>query len=197
MALRRSIDGARTRSASSIAVSSRAGEPPPPRKRRLSGRDGWDPSVARRTLIDNANGELEQAKRLAADPHWRRQRIRDVVSARHLLLELNEKLHERLAARGLDLDDLFPERGTARAFVDAMPTSDVLVSLTAAAHRNPQTDWTANRMLDMDALAVAVPYCDYVATDREAAHALHAEGVPARLETTVVATLNELVDALE
>ncbi len=65
------------------------------------------------------------------------------------------------------------------------------------AHWNPQTDWTANRMFDMDALAVAVPYCDYVATDREAAHALHAEGVPARLEATVVATLDELVDALE
>ena len=77
-----------------------------------------------------------------------------------------------------------------------MPSSDVCVSLTTAAHRNPQTRWTRNRIFDNDALSVAVPYCDFVVTDREATHALHAEGVPARLGTCVVATLDELVAAM-
>lgn len=158
--------------------------------------DGWDPIVARRMMTDNANVERELARWLSTQPHWRTQRVRDVVSARHLFLELNEKLAERLAMRGIELEELFPARGTARGFVDAMPSSDVIVSLKAAAHRNPQTDWTPNRLFDMDALAVAVPYCDFVATDREAAHALRSERIPDRLGTTVVATLDDLVDAM-
>jgi hypothetical protein len=40
------------------------------------------------------------------------------------------------------------------------------------------------------------PYCDFVATGREATHALHADGVPTRLQTTVAATLDEIVEAL-
>jgi hypothetical protein len=159
--------------------------------------DGWDPTVARRIMADNAKVERELANWLSTHPYWRTQRVRDVVSARHLQLELLDKLLERLAVRGLDLEDLFPEPGTARPFVDGMPCSDVVVSLKSAAHRNPQTEWTSNRLFDIDALAVAVPYCEFVATDREAAHALHTEGVPARLGTTVVATLDELVEVLD
>ena len=158
--------------------------------------DGWDPTVVRRLMIDNANFHAEQAASFAALPYWRGDRGRDVVSLRHLALELNEVLFKRLAVRGLELEGVVGDPESSRRFVDAMPTSDVTVSLMAAAHRNPQTVWDVNRMFDMDALAVAVPYCDFVATDREAAHALHTERVPARLETTVVATLDELVDAL-
>jgi hypothetical protein len=77
-----------------------------------------------------------------------------------------------------------------------MPSSDVCVSLTAAAHRNPQTRWTRNRIFDNWGLSVAVPYCDVVATDHEASHALHSEGAPARLATAVVPTLDALVETI-
>jgi hypothetical protein len=77
-----------------------------------------------------------------------------------------------------------------------MPSGDVWITLLTAGHRNPQTRWTANDIYDADALSVAVPYCDFVATERHAAHLLHAAGLPARVRTTVVATLDELVAAV-
>lgn len=158
--------------------------------------DGWDPMRALKMIDDNAAFEIELSNRLDQNLHWRRQRVRDVVSARHLAFELLEKLQAGLAARGLELEDVCGDPESARKLVDAMPTADVCVSLKAAAHRNPQTIWTHNRLYDIDALSVAVPYCDFVATDREALHALESEGVPQRMRTTVVATLDELVEAM-
>ena len=158
--------------------------------------DGWDPMRGLKMIDDNAAFEIELSSRLDENPHWRRQRIRDAVSARHLAFELLEKLQAGLAARGLELEDVCGDPESARRLVDAMPTADVCVSLKAAAHRNPQTIWTHNRVYDIDALSVAVPYCDFVATDREALHALNSEGIPERLRTTAVATLDELVAAM-
>lgn len=66
------------------------------------------------------------------------------------------------------------------------------VSLTVAAHRNPQTKWTGNDMFDIDALSVAVPYCDLVVTERHARHVLEVSGAPGRCGTTAMATLAEL-----
>lgn len=77
-----------------------------------------------------------------------------------------------------------------------MPSSDVCVSLTVAAHRNPQTRWDRNRIFDIWALSTAVPYCDFVAADHEAAHALHSEGAPERLGTVVVPSLDALLEAM-
>jgi hypothetical protein len=51
-------------------------------------------------------------------------------------------------------------------------------------------------MYDIDAMSVAVPYCDLVATDHEVVHALRSEGVPDRLGTKVVASLDELAETL-
>ena len=110
---------------------------------------GWDPRGARRMAEDNAAGERAQAQRLAADPHWRQQRVRDVVSVRHVALELQQQLEEALAARGLEYEDVCSDPVSTRRFVDSMPSSDVCVSLTAAAHRNPQTRWDRNRIFDI------------------------------------------------
>jgi hypothetical protein len=157
---------------------------------------GWNPMVGREIAQQRARQEREQADRFASIPHFRKQRVRDAVSARHVAFEINEPFFEALSARGLELEDIAGKPESARRFVDSMPSSDVAVSLTAAAHRNPQTRWTANRIFYIDALAVAVPYCDLVVTDREASHALHAEGVPERLGTEVMATLSDLAGHL-
>jgi hypothetical protein len=71
-------------------------------------------------------------------------RVRDTVSARYLIFEVMEVFQEALAARGSELEDLVGDSDSARRFVDAMPSADVCVSLKTAAHRNPQTRWTAN-----------------------------------------------------
>jgi hypothetical protein len=156
---------------------------------------GWDPTAARGMYDDNAAFQQEVAARIASTPILR-ERVRDYLSAIHMSYELRDEFMEGLAARGLEIEDVWGDPDSSRRFIDSMPSADVNVSLKAVAHRNPQTAWTRNRIFDIDALSVAVPYCDFVATDREAAHALHAGRVPERMDTKVVATLDALVHAL-
>ncbi len=158
--------------------------------------DGWDPSVARQGAERRAMQEREQAARLSAEPRWRRGRTRDVVAARYLAFECSPWFDQELDARDVRARELFDSRESARRFVDSMPSADVAVSLLTARHRNVNTKWTSRDLFDIDAMSVAVAYCDTVVTERHATHALHAAGLPRRLGTTVIATLAELVDLL-
>lgn len=157
---------------------------------------GWDRSVARRIAEDRARGERELAARLDAEPRYRRDLLRDAVSARYLAIDLLDGLKEALHAHGLGLAELVDDIDTARRFTDSMPSGDAWVSLLTAAHRNPQSRWQPNDIFDFDALSVAIPYCDVVVTDRHACRLANAARLPARLGTTVIATLDELVPIL-
>lgn len=159
---------------------------------------GFDPTVAKSGQEQRARQEREQAERFNQDPRWRRGRIRDVVATRYVVVELMDMLLEGLLARGATVDDLVvgDERAAIRSFVDGMPSADVHVSLQVVAHSNPQSAWTSNDYFDIDALSLAVPYCDVVATDRQRAHDLRRSACPKRLDTTVVSTPEDLVDVL-
>ena len=158
---------------------------------------GWDPTVARRIATERAKQEREQAQRLAAEPRWRRGRLRDVVAARYLAFEAMPMLDEALTRHDLQLEEVAGgDIDDARRFTDAMPSADVRISLLTAAHSNPQTQWTANDIFDIDVLSVAVPYCDVVVTERHATHLLRATGAAERLTTRVFATLDEFAEIL-
>jgi hypothetical protein len=158
---------------------------------------GWRPEKVMEVGEKRAQQENDQAKLLSEEPRWRRGRLRDVVAARYLALEIEGPLNEESTRRGLDFPALFPDPDAARQFTDSMPSADVWITLLTAGHRNPEAPWTVNDVHDADALSVAVPYCDFVATERHATHLLHAAGLPSRVDTTVVATLDELVAAIE
>jgi hypothetical protein len=158
---------------------------------------GWDPSVARRIAEDRARSEQELATQLDAKPQLRREQLRDAVSSRYLAIELIDVLVEALHAQGLTLDELVTDDiDTARRFTDSMPSGDTWISLLTAAHRNPEARWWPNDIFDFDALSVAIPYCDVVVTDRHACTLANAARLPARLGTTIIATLDELVPVL-
>jgi hypothetical protein len=65
---------------------------------------------------------------------------------------------------------------------------------TACGLRNPQFKWTSNDIFDIDALSVAVAYCDVVVTDKQAADALRRGRFPERLGSQVFTKLDELAD---
>ena len=157
---------------------------------------GWDPTVARRIAENRAAAEQQLAAELAEDPQLRKRQVRDVVSATYLAFDANNLLEDALKDRHATLDDLITEQGAAREFTDSLPSADVFISLKTALHRNPQTRWTPNTMFDIDALSVAVPYCQVVAADHAAADALNRSGVAARLGTTVVSKPADLVTQL-
>jgi hypothetical protein len=155
---------------------------------------GWDPRAAYEVAERRAAQEIEQVGRFNDDPSWRGERLRDVISAREVLIEINRMLGEGMAARGASLDDLFDENDieATRRSLDSMPSYDVSVSLKTAYHRNPEHSWKPNHIHDIDALASTVPYCDIVVTDREAASHLHRTGVADRFGTTALSTLSDL-----
>jgi hypothetical protein len=158
--------------------------------------EGWDPDVARRMASERAAAEQAQAANLDADPRWRRGRLRDVVSARHLLIDLNTPTTKAFAARGVATTDFVTDRHVPRRFIDSMPSSDVYVTLVVAAHRNPQRPWTANDMFDMGAASTAVAYCDIVVCDSHVCNALRAAKLEERAQVVVLDNLNDLAEHL-
>lgn len=131
---------------------------------------GWDPSVAHTGAERRAQQERDQAERLAAEPRWRRGRLRDVVAARYLALEVENIRDDALSTHGLRLPDVLSDIDRARRFCDSMRAADVWITLMTAKHRSADSGWEPNDMFDVDALSVAAAYCDIVVTERHAAH---------------------------
>jgi hypothetical protein len=164
---------------------------------------GWNPEIAFAIGDDRAQSERDQARRfddktlLPDDPvDYRRERVRDAVRARYLALELLDMLNESLLKRGLNFEDAFSDVGSAQRFVDAMPSADVAVTLLAQYHRDATFNWKRNHIFDIDALSVAVPYCDLIAADKQAVDALNRARVTDRIGSQVFASLDALADAI-
>ncbi len=164
---------------------------------------GWNPEVAETIGEERAQEKKEQAARfddktlLPDDPtDWRRQRVRDVVRSRYVIFELMEMVQEGLQARSLEIEEVWSDPDASRRFVDSMPSADTCVSLLTEYHRDPTFKWQKNHIFDIDALSVAVPYCDLIATDNQAVDALQRAHVPERVGSRVFGTLAGLVDAL-
>ncbi|MEX2255039.1 MAG: hypothetical protein WEC34_06350 [Acidimicrobiia bacterium] len=153
---------------------------------------GWDPTGTIAVTENRARQELEQVERFNADPRWRAGRIRDVVAAREVLIEINETLHRGLRERGAALDDVFGSPERTRGLLDSLPSFDVAVTLKMAYHRDPNHRWTTNDIHDIDALGSTMPYCDVVITDRAVAAHANATGLTDRLGTVVLARLDDL-----
>ncbi len=160
--------------------------------------DGWNPRAGYEVAAQRAAQELDQVERFNDDPAWRGERIRDVIAAREVIIEINRMLFEGLADRKASLDDVLDENDIekTRRFFSSMPSFDVSVSMKAAYHRNPAHRWKPNHIHDIDALASTVPYCDIVVTDKEAASQLMQARVARRFQTTVLSRLEDLIPVL-
>jgi hypothetical protein len=159
---------------------------------------GWRPEVTRQVAEDRAAEEQAQAERFTIEEgRWRRGRTRDVVAGRHMAFELNEMIAEGLAARGCELMEVFDEVTKSRRFTDSMPSSDVAITLLTARHRNAHTQWVTNDIFDIDALSVAVPYCDIVVTEQHACHVLRGAHADQRANTRLFTTLGELAELID
>ncbi|MCP4306258.1 MAG: hypothetical protein GY788_15600 [bacterium] len=157
---------------------------------------GWNPLAAFEVAKDRATQEIEQVERFDLDPKWRRGRIRDVVSAREVTIEILDALLRALQERSAELEDLFDNPEAARDAFDSMPSFDVAVTIKTSLHRNPNHQWKSNDISDIDALGSTIPYCDVVVTDAAMASHAASSGLAKRLNTTVLSRLSELPDHL-
>lgn len=161
-------------------------------------RHGWAPEKAKEITAMRLDQEVDFATRLDAHGSWRRGRLRDAVCARELEIELKEMLDEELRLRETTLGELVnEERSVIRALVRGMPSSEVSVELKTAYHRNPSKKWLTNDIHDIDAMALAVPYCDVVFTDAAARRVLITAGLDARMHTKIPRRPDELADYLD
>jgi len=158
---------------------------------------GYNPRGAIEIAQRRVDQEVDyQVARRSQNEYFRRQRIRDVVSARELLIELNELLWTGLHSRGVAHEDVFPSPEVSRPAFDSMPSFDVAVSMKTAYHRDLNHRWTVNDISDIDALGLTVPYCDIVVTDKAAAATANAAGLARRFDTVILGRLTDLVEYL-
>jgi hypothetical protein len=157
---------------------------------------GWNPASAFEIAERRAAQEIEQVSRFDQDPRWRQGRIRDVVAAREVSIEISEALARGLSLRGTTLAANFPEREDTRRAFDSMPSFDVAVTLKTAYHRDPLHRWTPNDIHDIDAMGSTLPYCDIVVTDKAVASHANQTKLAERLGTIVVSQLTDLLQLL-
>lgn len=158
---------------------------------------GWNPEAVTQVAERRAAEERAQTLRLDGGGPWRHGRLRDVVSARELLIEFQNMLPRALAERGLMLSDVISDQQSAREFVRAMPSTDVSIELKTAWHRNRDKQWAANDIYDIDAMSLAVPYCDVVVTEKACRHALETARLGKRMHTALLRDLADLPSTLE
>jgi hypothetical protein len=138
--------------------------------------------------------EEEQAQRLRLDGGgpWRRERLPDVISARELWIEFQNMAPIALQERGVGLEDVLTSPQAGVAFMRSMPSTEVAVTLKTAWHRNRDKPWSANDIYDVDAMALAVPYCDIVVTEKACHHALVSARMDKRMNTVLLRDLARL-----
>jgi hypothetical protein len=154
---------------------------------------GYDPRAAIKIAQRRAEQEEKLRMELDGDTRWRRDRLRDVVAAREMAHELMDAILKALADRQLSSNDVFPDRESLRRFMRSMPSTDVAITLKTTRHRDPNLRWTANDITDVDALSLAVPYCDVVVTENFAHHVLTVSGIAKRMDIVVLRTLDDLL----
>jgi hypothetical protein len=158
---------------------------------------GWNPEAVIQVAERRASEERNQTLRLDGEGPWRRSRLRDVVSAREFVVEFQNILPRALAERGLVLSVVTPDQQSARTFARSMPSTDVSIELKAAWHRNRDKQWTANDIYDIDAMSLAVPYCDIVVTEKACHHVLNVARLGQRMHTSLLRDLRDLPRVLD
>jgi hypothetical protein len=157
---------------------------------------GYAPQHALQVARSRADEERAQRLRLDGGGPWRRERLSDVVTARELLIEFQNMAPTAFQERGVGIADILTSSEAGVAFMRSMPSTDVSIELKTAWHRNRDKPWSENDIYDIDAMALAVPYCDVVVTEKACHHALVSAGMDTRMNTVLLRDLPSLVPTL-
>lgn len=153
---------------------------------------GYAPKRTLQIARSRADEERAQSLRLEGGGPWRRERLPDVVSARELLIEFQNLAPAAFHERGVGLEDILTSPEAGVAFMRSMPSTDVSMALKTSWHRNRDKPWSANDIYDIDAMALAVPYCDVVVTEKACHHELVSTGMDTRMNTVLLRDLSSL-----
>lgn len=161
--------------------------------------NGWNPENLLEQYKMRAQFEKLFVKELDEDPRYRIDSglLRRFVSFAYVQHSLNDTFWKGLRSRGVErLEEVFRPDSDDICVLDRMPSFDVYVSLMTSLHKNPNHGWKANHIHDIFALALTIPYCDIVLTDREMASHVRRTGVDKRMDTVVLSKLEDLSEHL-
>lgn len=143
-----------------------------------------------------ADGQSELAKRLVDHDLTRTSRMGDAMTATELA-DILKPLLAAMLARRLDPDALFDRGGQwLTALLEDIPSRWVSREMRRARHANTQQRWIRTDLNDVNALSVAVPYCDVVVTERQWVHHFQRAGLHERFGTVLISDLRELPSVL-
>jgi hypothetical protein len=162
------------------------------REKLLREKYDYKPELAVEEAKKRARQEEELAEELRKDPSKIRI-LDDIVTARYLYWELSDAFIEVLTRSGMKIED-FMKIGKKRVtdFVHYMPTSDIFTTLTKANLKNLNRSWKKNDIHDIDALAIAVPYCDIVVTEKHAYTQIKNAKLDVKYNTQLLKDMNDL-----
>ena len=168
-------------------------EGPSPEEEEDFRKSGYSPEVTLEQYEQEAEHEAELVGLLDDEPKWRNDRLYDVVSARELLFHINHISKRGCIERGINsLDEVFHSVGDPRAAFGSMPSFDASVTLKTFLHKNAKHRWSNNDIYDIHALAITLPYCDIVVTDRAMAARAVQSKLAGNLKTIVLHRLSDL-----
>ncbi len=169
-----------------------------PRDAELEGlrANGYQPERSRESHHNNVLIEQYFADEML-DHHWRKGRLLELLSARHLSLELIDMFNAELIARGVTLADVATQSRQLLELPLSMPASAVFVGLKVQYHRDASRRWTDNDLHDIGAMALAIPYCDIVFTDAAVRNAAVTAGLDRAMSTRMPRSPAELTEMVE
>ena len=156
---------------------------------------GWNPEAIVRVYEQKASDELAQARRFDSHPNFRVGRTRDVITAREAIVEIGDIFNEGFEHRGGigAAEEFFSvERDELTARYDSMSSFNVSVTLKTSLHRDANHKWRNNDFYDIGALALTIPYCDVVLTDRSMLSHVDRHNLSRRYRTVVLSRLDDL-----
>ncbi len=118
------------------------------------------------------------------------------IMAATAMQDILEPAIEAAQELGVPPEDLVDARNVTR-LIAHMPSRQVDMKLRHLRQANPQKRWEGNDLNDVTALAVAVPYCDVVVTEKFWSGLLNTAKVPGLYDTLVTPSLRDVVDLLE
>jgi hypothetical protein len=159
-------------------------------------RDGIDVRPEHRLGRTQASDELE-LRRLLLEDKVLRGRLEDLIITQEMVRILD---YVNLVCRYLNVDPvaLFIEDnpGSIRSFVRAVPVTNMRYRLRLHRHRDAGYPIEQHDRTDLHALALAVPYCDVVVTEKRWSHAIRAARLDSLYNTKICASLKELAAVL-
>ncbi|MEV7450644.1 hypothetical protein [Streptomyces nigra] len=139
----------------------------------------------------------DEEKRAAA---WRAAGSKEMLSRALVVDDFNDLLDDiNWICETLNLDPhaLVKERDGIPAFICDIPTRDVYHALRSSRYKNQQQQWHQHDFADFLALAVAIPYCDVVVTERHWRHVAIQAGLDKKYNTQILSKLDDAVAALQ